>query len=132
MREEGIVKSIEKGNIVIETIPSGECKGCGSCGAARPRTISLDPSAFKDIKEGDRVTIDVDASAMMKLYILLYAVPLIVFVVSILTAYAILGEPLMSFATSLLITISVYTCVGRYLKSRPEFSPTICRIKRAS
>jgi len=129
MREEGIVKSIKNGNVIVETVPPEGCKGCASCGAASPRAISLNLSEFKDIKEGDCVTIDVQETAMMKVYILLYAIPLAVFVLSILLTYVLFREPLWSFISALLATCFVYVYVGRYVKGRSEFSPKICKIK---
>ena len=126
MKENGVVKKINDGVVTVEIIPPEECKGCGSCGAAQPRFVNVNADGLGDIQEGTPVTVNVDAPAMLKVYLLLYGVPLVVFVSLILVVYAILGNPLWSFAIAVLTTVSVYGLIGRYMKNKPEFLPKIC------
>ncbi|MBU0570442.1 MAG: SoxR reducing system RseC family protein [Candidatus Omnitrophica bacterium] len=126
MQENGVVKGIKDGVATVEIIPWDECKTCGSCGAAQPRSIKVSADDFGDIRCGDPVTVNVAPPAMLKVYLLLYAVPLVVFVGLILTGYAVSGHPLWSFVGAILATICVYVLIGRYMRNKPEFLPQIC------
>jgi positive regulator of sigma E activity len=126
MKENGVVKGIKNGVVTVEIIPPEECKGCGSCGAAQPRFVNVSADDLEDIQEGAPVTVNVAAPAMLKVYLLLYGIPLVVFVALILAGYAILGNPLWSFAIAIFATVCVYVLIGRYMKNKPEFLPTIC------
>ena len=126
MKEDGVVKRINDGRMTVEIIPSEKCKGCGSCGAAQPRSVKVSTDDLGDIREGDPVTVNVAAPAMFKVYLLLYALPLVVFVGLILAGYAVSGHPLWSFTGAILATVCVYVLIGRYMKNKPEFSPRIC------
>ena len=129
MKENGLVKEIKDGVITVEIIPHEECKGCGSCGAAQPRSVKVGASDLGDIREGDPVTVNVEDPDMLKVYLLLYAVPLAVFVSLILVGYAVFGHPLWSFGVAILATVCVYALIGRYMKNKPEFLPTLCSRK---
>ncbi|MDP8299498.1 MAG: SoxR reducing system RseC family protein [Candidatus Tantalella remota] len=133
MKERGTVKNVGKDSIAIEIVPPEECSKCSSCGAAKSRIINVDPSGFdEDVRKGDHVTVDVGAVTMMKVYALLYMIPLTVFVVSLLGTYAVIKHPLWSFISAVLATGFVYACVGRYVKKSPEFYPKICKTKHRS
>jgi len=128
MKERGTVKSVCKDSIAIEIVPPEECSKCSSCGAAKSRIINVDPSGFdEDVRRGDQVTVDVGAVTMMKVYALLYMIPLTVFVVSLLGTFAVIKHPLWSFISALLTTCCAYVLIGRYIKKRPEFHPTVCK-----
>ncbi len=126
MKEDGVVKEIKYGRVTVEIIPSDECKGCGSCGAAQPRSVKVGADGLGDIRKGDCVTVNVETPTMLKVYLLLYAVPLVVFVGLILIGYAVSGHPLWSFTGAVLATVCAYVLIGRYMKNKPEFSPQIC------
>jgi len=124
MKEEAVIVKVEGDKAVIETVPKDECRKCSCCGLARP--ININAADIQGLKEGDHVTIDVSSSEMMKIYLLLYVFPLIVFVSGILILYAFFRNPLISFSGALLATILAYVGVGRYVKTRTVFSPRIC------
>ena len=126
MREEGVVICIGEETSVIETLPAKECKGCASCGASRPRRIKVDSRSLEGVKAGDHVTIDVPAFSMMKLYMLLYGLPLVVFAGVVLFLYYFSKNPLISFLVAAAATGLVYLITGKYLRNRTEFMPTVC------
>jgi len=126
MREKGIIKDIENGIATIETVPSDECRGCKTCGSSSPKTLRMGLDAGEGLMPGDQVEIEVPSSSMMKVYLLLYAVPLTVFLGTALLIYMICFDPLLSFAGSLAATVSAYFLVAFYLRDRKEYMPRIC------
>ena len=126
MKEEGIVEKIENSSLVIKTVPHKECKGCKTCGAGRSRSIALD-QRFEELKEGDKVEIEIDPSVMLKLYMFLYATPLLAFVLALLITYGALKEPISSAVIGIIFTGITYFLVGRYIKRKKEFSPKITK-----
>ncbi len=126
MKEEGIVIDIEAGQVVIETVLHEECKGCKTCGAGKPRRIVVNEER-KDLKKGDKVTIEIDPAIMLKLYTFLYAAPLLAFMAALLTVYGASKNPLSSFGVAIVITGITYLGVGKYIKNKKEFLPKIIK-----
>ena len=80
----------------------------------------------RGLKEGESVEIEVDSSVMMKAYVMLYAVPLIVFVSSVLILYQLTRIPGLSFIAALINTSIAYLLIGKYLRSGDDYMPSIC------
>ena len=129
MKEEGKVIEISKGNVVIEIIPKEECTKCCSCNAAYPRRVTVSEEKTGGLSIGGHVEIEIDSSSMMKLYILLYAVPLLAFVATIFGLYIILKSPIISFIAALVATLLVYMLVGFYIRRNFHVSPDVCTKK---
>ena len=132
MKEEGIVIKIEKDTAVIEIPPRKECSKCCSCGASRPRRITVSDGKAEDLKAGDRVGIDIDTSSMMHVYILLYGFPLAAFVGGVFLLHTVFGSPIVSFMGGIAVTGGAYMLVGVYIRRNFRFSPDICVKKRAN
>jgi positive regulator of sigma E activity len=129
MKEEGIVIKIGKDTATIEIPPRKECTKCCSCGASGPRRTVVSGDKAKGLRVGDRVEIDIETGSMMRVYILLYALPLAAFVMAALILHAVFRSPAASFAGAIISTIITYMLVGFYIRRNPGFSPDVC-VKR--
>lgn len=126
MKEEGIVIKIENGDVVIETKPKEVCTKCCSCGAGRPQRVTISGEKAKGLKEGDRVEVEVETGSMMKVYLLLYGLPLAIFVGTVLVLYAVSNSPLISFFGGAAGTVITYFFVGYFVRKNQDFIPDIC------
>jgi positive regulator of sigma E activity len=119
----------EQGTAVIEIPPADACTKCCSCSAAKPKQVRIDGGNMPEVAVGDMVTVDIDTSSMMKVYLMVYALPLLVFVSTLLCAYALSRSPIVSFAAGLGATAVTYFFISRYIKSRPVTLPQVSVIK---
>ena len=126
MKEEGRVVSVKDGLAVIETDPREACTKCCSCRAAKPQRITVKGDKAEGLRAGDKVEINVGTSSMMKVYMLLYALPAAVFLAAILSLYFVTASPVISFAGALAATVASYVFSGRYIAEHVNISPDVC------
>ncbi|MFH1877497.1 MAG: SoxR reducing system RseC family protein [Candidatus Omnitrophota bacterium] len=127
MKEEGIVIKLDKKSGIIEISPREACTKCCSCGASKPRRVVIPCDKLKGIKEGDTVEIEIKTASMMKVYLILYAMPLAFFAASIFISYAATRSPLVSFFIAIAATGVSYALAAMIIRKTPELSPNICR-----
>ena len=122
MKDCGKILRVDEKNITVEIGPQAECHKCGACHGAKKQqlTIPIKP-AYEDIKIGDSVELLIDDSIMLKVYVLLYGVPLLVFIACILLVYYITAHPLISFTVAIVSTAIAYLFLGMYTRSRSAF-----------
>lgn len=130
MKETGKVISVNGGQALIEVIPAEACTKCCSCSASRPRRVKVGREKVPRVAPGDLVTIEIDTSSMMRIYLVIYAVPLLVFTGVLFGVYAVSASSILSFVLALTGTAITYYLVSRYIKKYPMFLPTAC-IRRA-
>ena len=126
MKEKGTVMSLEGGAAVIEITPADACTKCCSCSAAKPKRVRIDGSNMPEVAVGDMVTVDIDTSSMMRVYLMIYALPLLVFVGALLGAYAVTASPILSFTAGLAGTAITYFIISRYIQAHPMALPQAC------
>ena len=126
MKSQGTVIKIEKAMAIIEMLPEEVCTKCCSCGASKKRYSAITGDKAKDLKIGDSVEIEVDASIMMKAYLMLYGLPLVTFTASVLIVHGITRQPGASFLAAIVNTAIVYLLVGKYLKDKSKYVPNVC------
>lgn len=129
MKEEGKVIRAEKGIAVVEITPSEQCTKCCSCGASKARQVTVAGEEASSLAVGQKVRVEIDSSVMMRLYLLIYAVPLTVFISAVILLHTFTGSPIISFAGALAATVAVYLFVGHFIKRNPRFSPTVTVIE---
>jgi positive regulator of sigma E activity len=129
MKEEGKVIRADKDLAVIEITPSEKCTKCCSCGASKARQVTVTGENATGLAAGQRVKIDIESSVMMRLYLMIYAVPLAVFVATVIILHLFTESPIISFTVALAATILVYMGMGYFLKRDPRFSPTVTAIE---
>ncbi len=129
MKEEGIVVQVGEGFAVVEVGPREECHKCASCAAARPRRLTVSGEDAEGLAVGDPVEVEIACSSMMRVYLLLYAVPLAAFVGAVFVLHAITRSPVISFIGALAATVIAYMCVGLCMRRKGGVSPEVHVIK---
>ncbi len=131
MKEEGTVVRVDGNSASIEIRPHEECAKCCSCGAHKPRQITVSGEKEKKLKVGDRVMVEIDPSIMMKLYLILYAMPLGVFAIAVLLLYYLSGSPLLGFTGAIVCTAGTYFAAGWLIRNNPVFTPRVTVIQKS-
>ncbi len=77
--ERGIVVSTGAGVARVRTLPQEACAGCPSCGSCSGQRESAEMEVVNEIgaAAGDRILMDLDHRAFLKVTFLLYVVPII-------------------------------------------------------
>ena len=126
MKEKGKVISVRGGEAVIEVMPAEACTKCCSCSAARQRRVRVGLEKMPEVSPGDDVTIEIATSSMMRIYLLIYALPLAVFTAVLFGVYAVSASSVCSFASALAGTAITYFLISRYIKKYPVSLPSAC------
>ncbi|MDD5634532.1 MAG: SoxR reducing system RseC family protein [Candidatus Omnitrophica bacterium] len=126
MREEGKIVDITGKNVVVEVSPKDTCTKCCSCNAAYKRKLVLANDKAKSLKIGDQVEVEVDTASIMKIYLLLYAVPLLLFIITVFMVYFMTMKPVVSVAAGVFAIVISYVAVGTIIKNNKKFYPAIC------
>ncbi|MFH1846567.1 MAG: SoxR reducing system RseC family protein [Candidatus Omnitrophota bacterium] len=117
MKEKGVIVKQDEKNTTIEIRPAEACSKCCSCGAGNIRKIVVKNEQIQELTVGNSVEVEIDDKIMQKIYILLYGVPLAIFVLTIVFCHWIVGSPIISFLCAFITTILCYIAVGRYLRA---------------
>ena len=136
--EQGIVISSENGSAVISLSGQDKCEACSAKIICKPsdgekRTVrAFDP--FNTIP-GDFVRISIKGSILLKLSILLYGLPLIIFLVGIMLFVILFNESsskeLLSFLTGILLLFFYYLILYFYKKKfKSSSQPKIISVNR--
>lgn len=126
MKERAIVIEVGEKEVLVRTIPEEKCSGCCSCGASKGRSFKVSANDAGTLVKGDMLEIEVKASSMMGVYFLIYALPLVVFVLTNICVYSISDSPLMSFTAGVIALCAVYFIVGFCVRKRPSILPVAC------
>ena len=128
MKDCGKIIKIDEKNITIEISPQAECQKCGACHGAKKRQLAIPVKPkYKDLAIGDNVDLIIEDSIMLKVYMLMYGLPLVIFVAGIVLTYFITEHPLISFAAALILTAITYLFLGKYTRTNEAFLPKIRR-----
>lgn len=99
MAKEGMVIKTESTKASVLITRKGACggEGCSKCSGCEHQTQVIECANYISAKVGDRVQISGDDSSMLKYTALLYLVPLALFLVSLISAYAVLQNKIANF-----------------------------------
>lgn len=120
--EEGYVVSTEEGYAQIDVTDGGDCEACNARAFCKPKDDSrllsvVDPLG---VKAGDKVKFKIGGSTLFKASLVLYGVPLVILVASILGAMDIFaGDALVevySFIVGIVLTALYYISIFLYGK----------------
>ncbi|MBL7072913.1 MAG: SoxR reducing system RseC family protein [Candidatus Omnitrophica bacterium] len=125
MKEVGKIIEVTDKFVVVETDVHEKCSKCCSCQASRGRQVSIRKKRDEFFSIGDKVEIVVETKSMMRVYLLLYAVPLVIFISGVLAAHVITRSPIMSFAAGIAVLILCYAVLSIHIKNRHGFSDEI-------
>lgn len=138
--ETGRVVAVEHSALWVETIRQSVCgnctakKGCGqrllSQFGAQPHylRVLLSSSSTAEYKVDDKVTIGIPEMAVVKASLLVYLLPLVMFVLCIAMAHFAIGEELVSIAAGMIglvaggLVVRLYTFLER---NNADFQPQI-------
>ncbi|MFA6636536.1 MAG: SoxR reducing system RseC family protein [Candidatus Omnitrophota bacterium] len=126
MKEKAVVISTKEREALVRTVPNEKCSGCCSCGASKSRSFIVPLGGMSSPKEGDILEIEVNPSSMIGVYLILYAIPLLVFVLALIGAYAVTASPLLSFALASSVLGAVYLAIGYIVRRSPALLPAVC------
>jgi len=125
VKEKTIVISIEGKEALVRTIPDEKCSKCCSCSASRTKTFKINIEEAGGVSPGDLLDIEVSNSSMMRIYFLIYAAPLAVFLLFLSIFYKVWASPVLSFFGAVSAMAAAYAAVAFYFKKRPRVLPTV-------
>jgi len=131
MKETGKIVQMTDKSIVIETDAHEACTKCCSCQNSEGKQITLDNHYDENFSVGDKVEIEISPVRILRVYLLLYALPLTIFVGGVFAANLLTLSPIISFIVGMAATILSYIVISRQIKKRDGFSSEIT-IKKAS
>jgi len=131
MKETGKIVQMTDRSIVIETDAHEACTKCCSCQASEGKQVTLDNHYDENLSVGDKVEIEISPVRMVRVYLLLYAFPLTIFVGGVFAAYFLTLSPIISFIAGMAATILSYIVISRQIKKRDGFSSEIT-VKKVS
>lgn len=78
LTKEGLVLNNDKGRLTVEVFRNGACGSCAANGnCAESKTTEIEVYTHEDIKKGDWVVIEGDASEVTKLTAKVYLIPVV-------------------------------------------------------
>lgn len=125
MKEEGTVREINDSTVRVEIVPREACTKCCSCKASGLRDVFVENHDMGSLTVGDRVEIEIESPKMMRVYMLLYAVPLIIFLAGLFCAYILFASPVISVLTAFVATIIAYIVIGSRIRKMRDLAPQI-------
>lgn len=130
MKEKAIVVKVKDKEVVVRTIPDEKCSGCCSCGAAEGRSFTVPISKTTSLCEGDTLEIEVAPGGLMRVYLIIYAIPLFVFVAVLIASYGATTSPLWSFMLASTALGAAYFIIGFLARKCQGILPAACVRKR--
>jgi positive regulator of sigma E activity len=126
--EEGIVIKVDKGTAEIAIIEKGECAECSAkvyCSPAEGNKKKLKVSDPYGVKPGDRVKVSLKGSNLFMASVLLYGIPLVLLIVSILIGISLFentkNKELFGFLTGMGVLVIYYLGIFVFLRKKEEY-----------
>ena len=138
-KEQGVIeKVLENGRAVVRVQQSAHCATCrsrDSCHAAEGRDMLVEVENPLLAKVGDHVEIGVPTTALLKLSILVYFLPIVALLVGAYGGGALASSytdpTLASVLGGILAMAATFLCLKRFdrrMRGRPDFTPHMIRI----
>lgn len=125
MKEQAKIEKIKGNRIFLRSVPHEECSGCSSCGASRARKTSLKVERPERYEEGEEVWLEIGPDKMMKVYLLLYGLPLMLFLAGSVGTFYFYENAVASFFAGILFIVAGYFFAARKLKSSRSLQPFV-------
>lgn len=126
--EEGIVLNVNNGIAEISIIEKGECSECSAKVYCTPAEANKKKLKVKDpfgVKPGDRVKVSLKGSNLLIASLLLYGLPLIIFLAALLISLSFFtankNKELISFTIGLLTLVLYYSAFAIFLRINKNF-----------
>ncbi len=133
MRELAVVKELE-GDIVL--LEKARTEACSTCGSKNGCSVSLSEKkvtikAMKngvEVHSGDTVEIDTGNVSATRVSMIVYGIPLAVFLVTLIAINTILGSEVLALGAAFASIVVVYALIALYdKKNREKLMPKIIR-----
>ncbi len=142
IEEVGRVISVEKDNLVVETVKQSSCSTCSSqknCGQSllakvgdgRKLQIAVDNPDHLLVKLDDQVVLGVEESTFLSASLLIYLLPLAaMFVLAFIAQIAAFSEPVVIFSAlaGLLVGFLAVRLISRRFGRNCRFQPVLLRV----
>ena len=129
MKENGIVKSINDKEIMLEISPSLACSKCCSCNKGKQRIVKIENNG-QNVHIGEKIEYEVEAKNMVGIFLMMYGIPLVFFLLCLfITHFMTKNAPVAFFAGILGVAIT-YLFIGIFVKKHPSFVPKTCINKK--
>lgn len=136
IRESGVVIEVKDGaaTILVDAADASQCRSCGICSAAGRKHVLSDVPAPEGLKAGDRVTAEVSLPSPAKSAAVLFLVPMVVFIGTLVAAEQLRAQDLLPGGSGISVLIAFaltalwYVGVAifdRKLRRSPERRPKI-------
>jgi sigma-E factor negative regulatory protein RseC len=126
--EEGIVLKVKDGIAEIAIIEKGDCAECSAkvyCSPSEGNKKKLKVNDPLGVKVGDRVKVSLKGSNLFLASLLLYGIPLVLLIVSILVGLAVFenlkNKELYGFLAGLGVLVIYYLGVFIFLRKKEEY-----------
>ncbi len=88
MNKIGLVVKTEKGTADVMVVRSGACGGkCSSCAGCESKPLTVNLPNTIDATVGDRVEIVADANRILQFTVMMYAIPIALFIGGVVATY---------------------------------------------
>jgi sigma-E factor negative regulatory protein RseC len=141
LREQGIVEKISSWRAVVRVQPSLSCAGCearGACEVHGDKKLLVEVRNDLEAKVGDTVEISMPSGSVLKVSLLVYALPIVGLILGALSAgiwagaFHIPSTPasLIGAGAGLAVSVMVLRWFDRSVRSKPQYSPRMTRLLR--
>ena len=139
LREQGTVEKISPLKVVVRIQQSSACAGCearGACQVHGDKKLLVEVRNDLEAKVGDTVEISMPARSVLKVSLLVYALPIIGLILGALSggawagAFHISSTPpsLIGGGVGLAVSVMVLRWFDRSIRSKPHYSPRVTRV----
>ncbi len=85
MKEDGIVCAVREDEVFVKLKRHSACLGCRACSIGTDGDMVIKAIASERVGEGDRVTVEIDSTLLVKAILIVYLLPAVGFFLGILT-----------------------------------------------
>jgi sigma-E factor negative regulatory protein RseC len=139
LRERGIVEKVSPQRAVIRIQQSSACAGCearGACQVNGDKKLLVEVKNDLDAKIGDTVEISMPSGSVLKVSLLVYALPILGLILGALSGGAWAGvfhisstpASLIGAGAGLAVSVIVLRRFDRSVRSKPHYSPRMTRV----
>jgi positive regulator of sigma E activity len=126
VKEKAIVVKVKEKEVIVRTIPDEKCSGCCSCGASEGRSFAMPISETIPFREGDILEIEVSPGNLMRVYLVIYAIPLLIFLAVLIASYKATASPVWSFVSACAALGAAYSVIGFLARKWHGMFPQAC------
>ncbi|MBO2517210.1 MAG: hypothetical protein CW338_08080 [Clostridiales bacterium] len=128
MIREGIVKESKNGMLSVCFERPEACEKCGACGGSSHTHLA---QVKGEAQTGDRVAVEMPEAKVLKISVLVYAIPLAALILGLLIGCLLIGNDIAGACIGLgLLAVSYFMLklIDRRIAARPEYAPQLIAV----